>query len=267
MIFPRMLATAEVLWSPVSRRDWTSFSARVLPYFERLDVMGANYQIPAPTVEFSAAVFRDRETVTAIAPSGTPFKLRYSTDGKAPTEFSPEYKGPVVVDKSQKLSFALVSSSGRIGDVVTVDCVKTLPLPADDLVSGLTVEVYEGKWDRVPDFSTLSPRGRGFTNAISLDARTRDEEFALRFSGFVKIEREGVYRFRLGSDDGSYLIIAGAKVIDNDGLHGYVERSGAVRLGTGVYPVEIGFFEAGGAERLTFSSEPPVNWMRRADPR
>jgi hypothetical protein len=234
-------------------------------YFERLDMMGANYQIPAPTVEFSAAVFRDRETVAAVAPQGRSFTLRFTTDGSTPTEFSTPYSGPVVVDKSQKLTFALVSSSGRVGDVVQVDCVKTLPLTSEGLVSGLNVEVYEGRWSRVPDFSTLTPRAKGFTNAVSLDARTRDEEFALRFSGFIKIEKEGVYKFRLGSDDGSYLIVAGAKVVDNDGLHGYIEREGAVRLGPGVYPIEIGFFEAGGAERLTFATEPSVGFLRTKD--
>lgn len=263
MIFPRMLATAEVLWTPVARRDWSSFSSRLLPYFARLDVLGVNYQIPAPRVEFSAAVFRDRETISAIAPSGTPFKLRYTTDGSDPTPFSTEYTGPVAVDKSQRLSFALVASSGRVGDVVRVDCVKTVPVSADGLTNGIRLEVFEGKWSQVPDFSTLAPVRQGVASSVDLSMKTREEEFAIRFSGFVKIDNEGTYRFKLGSDDGSYLVIAGAKVIDNDGLHGYVEREGAVRLAPGIYPFEIGFFEAGGAERLTFSSTPNVTLMLR----
>ena len=252
MIFPRMLATAEVLWSPASRRDWTSFSSRMGRSFARLDAMGVAYHIPAPSVGYTAAVFRDRETVTASAPEGSGFTLRYTADGSAPTAISPEYRGPISVDRSQVLSFALVSGSGNVGEVARVECVKTVPVTGEGLVPGWMLEVYEGKWDKLPDFSLLTPRGLGVASGISLDGRTRDEEFGLRFSGFVRVASEGVYRFRLGSDDGSRFVIAGATVVDNDGLHGYVVREGAVRLTPGVYPVELTFFEAGGAERLTF---------------
>jgi hexosaminidase len=257
MIFPRMLATAEVLWTPVARRDWDSFSSRLMRYFGRLDAMGAVYQIPAPTVGYTAAVFVDRETVSAGVPLGSPFSLRYTTDGSAPTASSAEYRGALTVTSSQVLTFALVSGAGNVGDVARVECVKTVPLTDAGLAPGLTLDVYEGKWARLPDFSSLTPRASGSTNAVSLDGRTRDDEFGLRFSGFVKISVEGVYRFRLGSDDGSRFVLAGATVVDNDGLHGYVEREGAVRLLPGVYPIEIGFFEAGGAERLTFSVQAP----------
>jgi hexosaminidase len=266
MIFPRMLATAEVLWTPVARRDWGSFESRMGRYFGRLDAMGVAYHIPAPTVDYTAAVFRDRETVTARVPEGSPFTLRYSTDGSAPTALSQEYRGPVSVDRSQVLSFALVSASGNVGEVARVECVKTVPLTDAGLVPGWSLEVYEGRWDKLPDFSLLTPRGRGSASGISLDGRTRDDEFGLRFSGFVRVPTEGVYHFKLGSDDGSKFIVAGATVVDNDGLHGYVEREGSVRLAPGVYPVELTFFEAGGAERLTFSvSGGEIAFLRRPD--
>ncbi|MGH7465485.1 MAG: family 20 glycosylhydrolase, partial [Longimicrobiales bacterium] len=46
MLFPRMLALAEVVWSPKDARDWASFAARVPPQLARLDDMGVNYRRP-----------------------------------------------------------------------------------------------------------------------------------------------------------------------------------------------------------------------------
>ena len=108
----------------------------------------------------------------------------------------------------------------------------------------------------MPDFSKLTPRKSGTTDEVGLFGND-GESFALKFTGFIKIEKEGVYRFRLGSDDGSYLAISGAKVVDHDGLHGYNEKEGAVRLSPGVYPLEIGFFEAGGSQELTVKVQVP----------
>jgi hexosaminidase len=46
MIFPRMLALAEVVWSPEDARDWASFTRRVPAQLARLDAMGVNYRRP-----------------------------------------------------------------------------------------------------------------------------------------------------------------------------------------------------------------------------
>ncbi|HXH60246.1 MAG TPA: PA14 domain-containing protein, partial [Fimbriimonadaceae bacterium] len=180
-----------------------------------------------------------------------PFTLRYTTDGTVPTEESAEYEGPLTVTKSETVSFALVSAKGTVGDVTKVECVQAKPEKVDSLPSGLRVDVYEGDWQTVPDFTDLRPVKSAIATVVDVSPRTRDDYFALRYTGLFVAPVDGVYRFRLGSDDGSYLKIAGAKVIDNDGLHGYVQREGAVRLAAGAYPVEVGMFESGGAQQLT----------------
>lgn len=261
MIFPRMFATAEVLWSPKENRDWNDFSQRLMRQFARLDALGASYHIPPPQVEFTAAVFQDSTTVSALAAEGSPFELRYTMDGKDPDKSSPRYTTPIHVTNDMTLAFALVSKAGNVGEVTRVECVKSVPRNETGLVQGLNYDEYGGEWSKVPDFRTLIPRKTG--NAANIGTLGNDgENFALRFSGFIKIDQDGVYRFRLGSDDGSYFAIAGAKVVDHDGLHGYNEKDGAVRLLKGVYPVEIGFFEAGGSQNLTLKFQPPGGAMQ-----
>ncbi len=53
MAVPRMLALAEVVWSPASARDWDDFSVRLRAQLERLHALGVHYRAPdsAPAAE------------------------------------------------------------------------------------------------------------------------------------------------------------------------------------------------------------------------
>lgn len=46
MVFPRLLALAEVVWSPQEARQWDSFEARLPQELERLGHLGVNYRKP-----------------------------------------------------------------------------------------------------------------------------------------------------------------------------------------------------------------------------
>ncbi len=51
------------------------------------------------------------------------------------------------------------------------------------------------------------------------------EEYAFVFDGWIRIPLDGVYTFYLSSDDGSRLYIGDQLTVDNDGLHGEIEKS------------------------------------------
>lgn len=44
MVFPRLLALAEVVWSPAGARDWADFRTRLPLALQRLDARGVNYR-------------------------------------------------------------------------------------------------------------------------------------------------------------------------------------------------------------------------------
>ena len=48
MAFPRLAALAEVLWTPVERKDYADFNARLPDHLARLDVLDVNYRRPGP---------------------------------------------------------------------------------------------------------------------------------------------------------------------------------------------------------------------------
>src|SRR5262249_17357284 len=64
------------------------------------------------------------------------------------------------------------------------------------------------------------------------------------------VERDGEYRFHLGSDDGSRLYVDGKAVVNNDGLHGTVWEQGSVKLTKGAHKVTVTFFQVGGGAEL-----------------
>ena len=121
--------------------------------------------------------------------------------------------------------------------------------------NGLAYEYHEGQWDALPNFADQSPVKTGVAHDFSLFERDRDDEFAFRYHGLIEIAQAGDYTFFIGSDDGSRLLIDGAAIIDNDGLHGYVEENASVSLTAGMHAFEVQFFEKWGGERLT------VNWQ------
>ena len=81
------------------------------------------------------------------------------------------------------------------------------------LVQGLQFKNYEGiGWRVLPDFSMLKPVGEGIARNFSVAYRTRSENCALVFDGFIDIEHPGVYTFYLRSDDGSQLDVGRSSV-------------------------------------------------------
>ncbi len=46
MVFPRLLALSEVVWSPSETRDWEGFLERLPAHLRRLDALGVNYRPP-----------------------------------------------------------------------------------------------------------------------------------------------------------------------------------------------------------------------------
>jgi hypothetical protein len=123
--------------------------------------------------------------------------------------------------------------------------------------SGLTVKYYEGAWGSIPDFDLLTPIFEEIASIPTASIRNRDDNYGLRFSGFISIETAGTYTFYTNSDDGSKLSINGTLLVDNDGLHGPIEASGTISLGPGRHAIQVDYFEATGGALLEVSYEGP----------
>jgi hypothetical protein len=68
---------------------------------------------------------------------------------------------------------------------------------------------------------------------------SRSDWFLIDYTGIFSVTGYGTYVFRLHSDDGSYLYIDDALVIDNDGKHAPESRSGRVVLAVGEHRILV----------------------------
>jgi mono/diheme cytochrome c family protein len=116
---------------------------------------------------------------------------------------------------------------------------------------------YEGTWDKLPNFANLKPLATGNAPGFDLSLARRPGDFALRFEGYLRIDRAGNYHFHLHSDDGSKLLLDDKLVVANDGVHAPNTVSGAVKLTKGTHKLTAGVFNAGGGVELHVDIEGP----------
>lgn len=122
---------------------------------------------------------------------------------------------------------------------------------------GLVYEYFEGDWRKVPDFDALKPVATGTTTKIGYEHRKRNDRMGFRFHGYLDIKEDGLYTFITNSDDGSALTIGDLRVVDNDGIHGGTEVSGAIFLRKGKHAFKVECFEQGGGEHCHVHYEGP----------
>lgn len=130
-------------------------------------------------------------------------------------------------------------------------------IPFKTAPPNVTYTYYEGDWDRLPDFAKLQPRATGKASGFDLTLARRPNNFAMKFEGYLRIDRDGDYRFHLTSDDGSKLFLDGKLAVANDGIHPPSTVGGSVKLTKGVHHFVAGVFNAGGGVELNVEVEGP----------
>jgi S1-C subfamily serine protease len=182
-----------------------------------------------------------------------------------------------LVDAKAGTSLAVEVQRGGQTLTVEVKLGRHKRWPATDepekLVSGLRATVYEGLWERLPDFASLEPVERAVAKTVTLDVTKRRDHVGIVFEGFVKVPYDGLYLFGLSSDDGSRLIIDGKTVVNLDGPHPAIEHGTQLSLDAGLHSLRIEFFEAEGKEVVETSVQSdkvppqplPANWLFHTD--
>ena len=128
----------------------------------------------------------------------------------------------------------------------------TLLYSAD--LSNLRYRYYEGAFDRLPKFDSLSPIKSGTLTEpyLNLKNRRRDDNFGFVFEGDLNVPRNGDYTFYLDSDDGSRLTIDGKRLLDKPGSGGQgMEQHAVAHLAAGHTPFRIDYFQGGGPFRTS----------------
>jgi len=193
-----------------------------------------------------------------------PGEIRYTLNGSEPTKESSLYTGPVIITQTTTMKARTFWPNGtRSG--VSEDSLEKVSLREPKKVSGLEpglqyayYEQSEERWrDRLPDFRRMKPKDFGIVSKCDLSRAQRDEYFALKFEGFIKVPADGIYTFYTDSDDGSRLYANSTEVVENDYSHPMKEESGQIALSAGTYPFKLTFYQGMGGKGLEVSYEGP----------
>ena len=102
MLLPRILALAEVLWTPASKKNWQDFNQRLKLQFRVFDQKGfhysrGNFKVDIKPVSTAGALS------AALFTEAMDAEIHYTTDGSTPDKNSPKYSGPLPITKSTTL--------------------------------------------------------------------------------------------------------------------------------------------------------------------
>ncbi len=190
-------------------------------------------------------------------------EIRYTLDGSQPGINSKLYTGPITLNETTTIKAVTFFDNGSNSGVNEKQLLKVTPVPPfniSGMVNGINYYYFEEgvkNWRKLQDLDTLTPKSSGLTEEINLLKSERDENFALKFDGFVAVPETGIYTFYSNSDDGTTLFIHDNLIVDNDYTHGMTEKSGEAALEKGLHPIKVFFFQGYGGKGLEVKFEGP----------
>ena len=223
--------------------------------FTAVRIKRVAFDFPAEPVEiqYPGNLFIDKAKV--ILSHRRHKNIHFTLDGSPPTEASGLYEGPITITQNEtKVRAFSTGKNNTVSKPVERTFYKTGLKPAvklKDVSPGLLCRLYRGVWNMLPDFTQLSPVEETVEALPDCNKQANQDQFGLVFDGYIRIPKDDVYGFSTNSDDGSRLIIDGKRIIDNDGVHGALEKEGFVGLAKGCHPIQIQFFENVGGELLS----------------
>src|SRR5688572_431149 len=219
-----------------------------------LDIKGEPLVYKPPVILANADFFVSSLPVEiALQPVQSNIQVRYTIDGSIPTVSSPVYKESIQVTKNTTVKVRSFVGDKPVSEIVERKFTKTTPAPSFEITTvkqGLAAGYYEGEWDKLPDFKKLTKKETGTSENVGPGSWKSKEKFGIVLEGFIKIPEADVYNFYLSSDDGSRLHVDEKLLIDNDGLHGTVEKKGSVALSPGYHKLRVEYFEKTGGDDL-----------------
>ncbi|MFB9864397.1 beta-N-acetylhexosaminidase [Rufibacter immobilis] len=118
MIFPRMSALAEVLWTPAAQKNWNSFQTRMQQQYKRYNTMGVNYAKSTFNVKPQILIDTTKAGATvSLKTDALGTQIFYTLDGSAPSPAAKAYTGPFQLVQSADVKAASFLDGRPMGKV------------------------------------------------------------------------------------------------------------------------------------------------------
>ena len=247
MVFPRMLALAEDLWSRPGIKNYADFKQRLAMQFARLDKQNVNYRIPEPEGLRNMILGDDEAATIELSPTLPGAKIYYTTDGSEPTESSTLYTKPFTAEvkkgEAAEVKTIVVAPTGRKSSIYAATLVRKPMLPPVELA------------DKKPGVNFIFQQGtaeatRGETKTIGLNqfAKTADlkQPFKAIFDGYINVPADGVYEFQTDATWTAVVVIDGEGVIEYEGDKDRKVTSAILPLKAGLHKIQLRYNHGGG---------------------
>ena len=253
MVFPRMLALAEDVWTAPENKNYGDFLQRLSGQFARLDKQDVNYRIREPVGLQNMVVGTGANPVIELKPSIDGAKIFYTLDGSTPDEKSTLYEKPINVDIKQgqrvDLKTVTVLPFGRKSSVYAATILARDYLPSTELTEKRAGATYAFLIPAI-DASVQQMLFSGETKATGFQqfAKFGDlkQPFCVSFDGYINIPADGIYEFQTDSIWEAGVIVDGERLIDVAGTKDRGVNSAVVPLKAGYHRIGLRYNHRGG---------------------
>lgn len=250
MLYPRVIAVAELTWTPKDGKDLESFTKRLNNTYVRLDKHEVTYHIPMPigTLTNNVAFLEDSTEITFNNTGNYP--MVYTLDGKDPKATSTLYDGAIKVSGEGTIKIATMLPSGVLSNVRTVTYAHAVPLkpvtePQFDEAglkaeSGVAVlNIAPGLYPKEEDWAKARFEEKKVVSRMH-DGQLWDmnKPSLAIFEGYFFADTTGVYTF---TTDDEELWIDGQRIILNEKLSRSYKNKAQIALEKGAHHYKLLF--------------------------
>lgn len=248
MYYPRVLALAELDWSPNTRKDWEDFQRRVVNAQVRLDYRGITYHIPMPEGTLVDVVAFTGDSVAVPFNNTRSLSMVYTLDGSEPTAQSAVYADTLIIggDAPVEIKIATLLPQGKMSRVRTIRVEKQTPKPATEVAradSGVVMRVAPGLFvtDEQVAAAVFGPDTvvRYFRRGNAPDSPVEANSLTV-YEGLVELPEDGVYGFTTDVDE---LWIDGELLVKNgqEAASRFQRRKTTRAMAAGKHPFKLVF--------------------------
>ncbi len=202
--------------------------------------------------EPAGGVFKADSVAVVMQNPNNVGEIRYTVGNKVPSLENSQVYLDTFYLKQTNIIKAGIFQENRLVSTIAEGSFRIVSKAKQDPV---TFQVYQVNGiEKLPDFADFNPILEGFVTEFShkqaLSEEIPQEQVAVAFESYLEVQEAGKYTFFTNSDDGSKLYVNGTQIVDNDGDHGVMERSGSLKLAKGRHLVRVEFFNGGGGFHL-----------------
>lgn len=198
----------------------------------------------SPSINPNGGYFQLSRQVTLSSPIADS-QIRYTIDGRMPTEESPLYSAPFTIDANRTVKARIFKTDYNPGPTATA--IFNQP--------GLMVKYFSGAWATLPDFSKMDPCKVSMIPKLDypdnyghIMTSERSDNVGAVISGQINCPIQGSYTFYLSSGEGATLYLDGTRIINSPALRTFAQSvSPAISLTPGLHDIKIEYFEATGS--------------------